>query len=52
MTNISGIVIGISVDSIQGIEAEKNNISDTHNTPITNLVINGATVTNNAGKNI
>jgi len=34
------------------IEAEKNNISETLSTPITNLVINGASVTNNAGKNI
>ena len=37
---------------MQGIKAEKNRIADTETTPMTNLVIIGASTTNSAGKNI
>ncbi|CKF91976.1 Uncharacterised protein [Streptococcus pneumoniae] len=43
---------GISVDNIQGMEAEKNKIDDTETTAITNFVTSGALTTNNDGKNI
>lgn len=52
MTKISGILIGISVDKIQGIDAEKKRIEDTHSTPIINLVIIGVALTRTGGKNI
>ena len=45
-------VIGISVDSIQGIDAEKKRIEDIDTTATTNLEIIGADVINKAGKNI
>ena len=41
---------GISVDNIQGIEAEKNSIDDTETTAMTNFVTSGALTTNNDGK--
>ena len=41
---------GISVDNIQGMEAEKNKIDDTETTAITNFVTIGALTTNNDGK--
>ena len=50
--NISFILIGISVDKIQGIEAEKNKMAATETTPITYFVSNEAPVTSKAGKNI
>lgn len=43
---------GISVDNIQGMEAEKNSIDDTETTAMTNFVTSGALTTNNDGKNI
>ena len=47
-----GIVIGISVDTIQGTTAEKNMIDDTETTAITNLTTIPDLTTSNAGKNI
>src|SRR5690625_3396094 len=47
-----GTLIGISVDKITGIVAEKNNIADTETVAMTNLVMSGASTTSNAGKNI
>ncbi len=41
---------GISVDKIQGIEAEKKRIEDTETTAITNFVTSGALVTSKDGK--
>src|SRR5690625_4616182 len=52
MTINFGTLIGISVDKITGIVAEKNNIADTETVAITNFVISGASTTNRAGKNI
>lgn len=46
------MVRGISVAIIQGMDAEKNNISDTLTTATRNFVIIGASVTSNAGRNI
>ena len=43
---------GISVDNIQGIDAEKNKIDDTETTAITNFVTSGALTTKREGKNI
>lgn len=44
--------IGISVDTIQGINAEKKIIADTDTTAMTNLVTSALPVTSKAGKNI
>lgn len=52
MTISCGIVIGISVDTIQGTTAEKNMIDDTETTAITNFTTNAELTTSNAGKNI
>lgn len=49
---MSFIETGILVPIIQGIEAEKNNISDTLTMATRNLVMIGVSVTINAGRNI
>lgn len=43
---------GISVDKIQGIEAEKKRIEDTETTAIINFVTSGVLTTSKDGKNI
>lgn len=42
----------MSVDRIQGMEAEKNNMDDTETTAMTNFVTSGALTTKREGKNI
>ncbi len=46
------MLIGISVDRIQGIVAEKNNMDETETTAMMNLVTRGASTTRSAGRNI
>lgn len=46
------MLIGISVDRIQGIVVEKNNMDDTDTTAIMNLVTRGASTTRSARRNI
>ena len=46
------ILIGISVESKLGIDAEKNSTAETLVTAIVNFVIIGADVTNSVGRNI
>ena len=52
ITNKRGILIGISVDKIHGIVAEKNKMDDTEITAVTNFVTIGASATSKAGRNI
>ena len=49
---ISVTLMGISVDKMHGIDAEKNRIDDTLAIPTTNRVAKAASVTINAGRNI
>jgi hypothetical protein len=46
------MLIGISVDRIQGIAAEKNNMDETETTAMMNLVTRGASTTRSACRNI
>lgn len=52
ITSKRGMLTGISVERIHGMVAEKNKMDETDTTAVTNLVTNGASTTNNAGKNI
>src|SRR5699024_11527810 len=47
-----GILIGISVANIQGINAETDIMAETDNTATINLVIKVASTTNKEGRNI
>src|SRR5688572_1468674 len=52
MTSSSQMETGISVDRMQGMEAEKNSTADTETMPMIILVTRGASATKSAGKNI
>jgi hypothetical protein len=52
MINSFGMLIGISVERMHGITAEKKRIAEMETTAMINFVMRGASVTNNAGKNI
>lgn len=47
-----GNEIGMSVETIHGIKAEKKIMAETETTAITNFVTSALPVTNKAGKNI